>query len=302
MNKVAFLNFRRVPKNELERGGRNAANTKNTWTRNSNIGEADAEPGKLCPDCRKNIPLSRLWGNQSICQCGHHFRMSARDRIDILVDKGSFRELFPDVNAADPLSFPGYQDKLEIMRSKSSENEAVICGTAKIKKHECCLFIMEPNFMMGSMGSAVGEKITRVFEYASENRLSAVGFAVSGGARMQEGMLSLMQMAKTSAAVKKHSDAGLFYLSVLTDPTTGGVTASFALLGDIVIAEPGATIGFAGARVIEQTTRKSLPKGFQKSEFMLEHGFVDAVIPRNRHRAAIANLLRVHEAAYVSED
>jgi acetyl-CoA carboxylase carboxyl transferase subunit beta len=155
---------------------------------------------------------------------------------------------------------------------------------------------MEPYFMMGSMGTAVGERITRLFEYALEHRLSVVGFTVSGGARMQEGLYSLMQMAKTSGAVKRHADAGLFYLTVLTDPTTGGVTASFAMEGDIILAEPGATVGFAGARVIEQTTRKALPKGFQTAEFLLEHGFVDAIVPRSRQRELIARLLKTHAA------
>ena len=155
---------------------------------------------------------------------------------------------------------------------------------------------MEPYFMMGSMGSAVGERITRLFEYALEHRLSVVGFTVSGGARMQEGLYSLMQMAKTSGAVKRHDDAGLFYLTVLTDPTTGGVTASFAMEGDIILAEPGATVGFAGARVIEQTTRKALPKGFQTAEFLLEHGFVDAIVPRAEQQQLIARLLKMHAA------
>ena len=170
----------------------------------------------------------------------------------------------------------------------------MICGTAALEGQNCCLFAMEPYFMMGSMGSAVGEKITRLFEYATDHRLPVIGFTVSGGARMQEGLLSLMQMAKTSAAVKRHSDAGLLYVAVLTDPTTGGVTASFAMEADIILAEPGATVGFAGARVIEQTTRKSLPKGFQTAEFVLEHGFVDRIVPRAGQRQLLSELLRLH--------
>jgi acetyl-CoA carboxylase carboxyl transferase subunit beta len=160
---------------------------------------------------------------------------------------------------------------------------------------KCCLFVMEPYFMMGSMGSAVGEKITALFEYAVQHRLPVTGFTVSGGARMQEGLLSLMQMAKTSAAVKRHSDAGLLYISVLTDPTTGGVTASFAMEADIILAEPGATVGFAGARVIEQTTKKALPDGFQTSEFVLKHGFIDSIIPRFNQKKYLAGLLRMHD-------
>ena len=159
---------------------------------------------------------------------------------------------------------------------------------------ECCMFVMESYFMMGSMGTAVGEKITRIFEYATERMLPVVGFTVSGGARMQEGLFSLMQMAKTSGAVKRHSDKGLFYLTVLTDPTTVGVTASFAMEGDIILAEPGATVGFAGARVIEQTTGKALPTGFQTSEFILEHGFADAIVPRTKQREVISRLIRMH--------
>ena len=180
------------------------------------------------------------------------------------------------------------------MRTASGETEAVICGTAKIGGYACCLFVMEPYFMMGSMGSAVGEKITSLFEYAAEHRMPVVGYTVSGGARMQEGLLSLMQMAKTSAAVKRHSDAGLLYLAVLTDPTTGGVTASFAMEADIILAEPGATVGFAGARVIEQTTRKTLPKGFQKSEFVLEHGFIDGIVARSQQKKRLTELLKLH--------
>ena len=193
-----------------------------------------------------------------------------------------------------PLLFPGYQEKLDNVRSVSNEEEAVVCGTAKINGQSCCLFVMEPYFMMGSMGAVVGEKITSLFEYAAEKRLPVVGFTVSGGARMQEGLLSLMQMAKTSAAVKRHSDIGLLYVAVLTDPTTGGVTASFALEADIILAEPLATVGFAGARVIEQTTKKTLPKGFQTAEFLLDHGFIDQVVSRSGQKKLLGNILALH--------
>ena len=212
----------------------------------------------------------------------------------MITDKDSFHELYWEMKAENPLSFPGYQEKVETVRMASGEKEAVVCGTARIGKKKCCLFAMEPYFMMGSMGSVVGEKITSLFEYAVEHRLPVIGFTVSGGARMQEGLLSLMQMAKTSAAVKRHSDAGLLYVVVLTDPTTGGVTASFAMEADIILAEPGATVGFAGARVIEQTTRKSLPDGFQTSEFMQEHGFIDSIVARSNQRRYLAEILKMH--------
>lgn len=281
---MPFLNFLFQPKNELEQGGRSAAP----------VQADEREPEKICPNCHKSVPLSRLWAAQNVCDCGYHFRMGVRARLRGLVDRDSFSELFQDVRGGDVLSFPGYAEKLEQTRAASRETEAVVCGTAEIGGEPCCLFAMEPYFMMGSMGAAVGERITSLFEYAAERRLPVVGFTVSGGARMQEGLFSLMQMAKTSGAVKRHGDAGLFYLVVLTDPTTGGVTASFAMEGDVILAEPGATVGFAGARVVEQTTRKPLPKGFQTAEALLEHGFIDAIVPRSGQRETIALLLRVH--------
>ena len=280
---MAFIHFLQ-PRNKLEEGGRSAAP----------VQQDAGEPEKKCPNCRREIPLSRLWANDLVCSCGCHFRMKARQRIGMIAEKGSFRELYADVKAGNPLGFPGYQEKAETVRQISGEEEAVLCGTARIGREACCLFAMEPYFMMGSMGSAVGEKLTRLFEYATAHRLPVVGFAVSGGARMQEGLLSLMQMAKVSAAVKRHSDAGLLYIAVLTDPTTGGVTASFAMEADIILAEPGATVGFAGARVIEQTTRKSLPAGFQTSEFVLEHGFIDRIVSRSEQKQLLARLLAMH--------
>lgn len=280
---MAFINFMK-PKNKLEEGGRTTAP----------VQQDAGEPEKKCPNCRKDIPLSRLWANNLVCSCGYHFRMKARQRIQMIVDRDSFQELYADVKAGNPLNFPGYQEKAETVRQISGEEEAVICGTAQIGNENSCLFVMESYFMMGSMGSAVGEKITRLFEYATERRLPVIGFTVSGGARMQEGLLSLMQMAKTSAAVKRHSDAGLLYIAVLTDPTTGGVTASFAMEADIILAEPGATVGFAGARVIEQTTRKSLPSGFQTAEFVLEHGFIDRIVSRSEQKKLLSELLQMH--------
>ena len=281
---MALLNFLK-PKNQLEEGGRTSAPV-----------QRDAgEPEKNCPNCHKDIPLSRLWANELVCPCGYHFRMKARQRIQMIADKGSFRELYSNIKADNPLNLPGYKDQVENVRVASGENEAVVCGTATVGKQKCCLFVMESYFMMGSMGSAVGEKITTLFEYAVQHRLPVIGFTVSCGARMQEGLLSLMQMAKTSAAVKRHSDAGLLYIAVLTDPTTGGVTASFAMEADIILSEPGATVGFAGVRVIEQTTKKALPKGFQKSEFVLEHGFIDSIIPRSGQKKYLTELLKMHD-------
>ena len=277
------MNFLK-PKNELEKGGRAAAPFQ----------QDEGEPEKVCPNCHKSYPLSRILANNNTCMCGYHFRMNARQRIHFICDEGSFSELFDDIRSADPLNFPGYKKKLATVSASYGGKEAVMCGTARINGAECCIFVMDSYFMMGSMGTAVGEKITLLFEYAKERRMPVVGFTVSGGARMQEGLFSLMQMAKTSGAVKRHSDAGLLYITVLTDPTTGGVTASFAMEGDIILAEPGATVGFAGARVIEQTTGKSLPKDFQKAEFILKHGFADDIVPREKQKQMIGNLLKMH--------
>lgn len=285
---MALMNFLK-PKNQLEEGGRTAAP----------VQQDAGEPEKNCPNCHKDNPLSRLWANNLVCPCGYHFRMKARQRIQMIADKGSFHELFSNIKSDNPLNFPGYKDKLETVRVASGEKEAVVCGTAMIGKEKCCIFVMESYFMMGSMGSAVGEKITSLFEYAMQYRLPVIGFTVSGGARMQEGLLSLMQMAKTSAAVKRHSDAGLLYIAVLTDPTMGGVTASFAMEADIILAEPGAMVGFAGARVIEQTTKKSLPEDFQKSEFVLEHGFVDSIVQRSNQKKYLTEILKMHDGRVI---
>ncbi len=257
--------------------------------------EEFVEPTMTCPDCGFEVTASELKENHEVClKCGHHFRMNARQRVELIADKDSFKELYAGMESDNILDFPGYDDKLRSSKAKSGENEGVIVGEAAVGGHACVMFVMEPEFMMGSMGTVVGEKITRAFELATEKRLPVLGFTVSGGARMQEGILSLMQMAKTSGAVKRHSDAGLLYIVVLTDPTTGGVTASFAMEGDIILAEPGALVGFAGPRVIEQTIRKKLPKGFQTAEFLLDHGFVDAISPRSGQRDMLINLLALH--------
>ena len=270
----------RSPQNELEKGGKEAE---------------DAGIRNACPHCGALVALSDQQENLNVCPaCGYHFRIGPRERIAYLVDEDSFQELDGELMSRDVLGFPGYDQKLRNAKLASREKEGVVCGAARIGGEPCALFVMDPNFMMGSMGTVVGEKIARLFEYAAGHGLPVVGYTVSGGARMQEGILSLMQMAKVSAALLRHSQAGLFYLTVLTDPTTGGVTASFAMDGDIIMAEPGATIGFAGARVIEQTIRKKLPQGFQKAEFLLEHGFVDLIVPRGEQRETISRLLRFH--------
>ncbi len=249
-----------------------------------------------CPSCKKLILRDELIDNSMVCpSCSYYFRVGARQRIAMLTDKGSFQERDRDMISGNPLSFPGYQEKLKKAQISSGENESVVCGTALIGGYPCGIFAMDGNFMMGSMGSVTGEKITRLFEYATKHSLPVIGFCVSGGARMQEGMLSLMQMAKTSAAVKRHSDRKNLYISVFTDPTTGGVTASFAMEGDIILAEPGALIGFAGPRVIEQTINRTLPEGFQRSEFQLEKGFVDAIVERGKMRSYLKKLLMIHK-------
>ena len=281
---MPFLNFLFQPKNELESGGRSVAPV-----------QSDAsEPEKNCPNCHRDIPISTLWSNYNTCPCGYHFRMSARQRLHYLTDRESFTELFADVVTGDPLGFPNYAEKIETVRASSKEPEAVVCGTGRISGHPCALFLMEPYFMMGSMGMAVGEKVTRAFEYATKKKLPVIVFSTSGGARMQEGMMSLLQMAKTSAAVAKHDEAGLLYVSVMTHPTTGGVTASFAMLGDIQLAEPDALIGFAGPRVIEQTIGEKLPKGFQRAQFQYDHGFLDRIVDRREMRDTLSRILELH--------
>lgn len=248
-----------------------------------------------CPICKAIDTKRSVAKNKMVCpSCDYHYRINARTRIKAICDKGSFQELEMNIQTENPLNFPGYANKIESARAASGQMEGVVCGTATIRRQPCAVFVMDPQFMMGSMGSVVGEKITRLFEYATEHDLPVVGFTASGGARMQEGILSLMQMAKTSGAVHFHSDKGGLYITVLTDPTTGGVTASFAMLGDIILSEPNALIGFAGRRVIEQTTKKKLPEDFQRAEFLQDCGFVDAIVPRTELRATLERLLKQH--------
>ena len=247
-----------------------------------------------CNKCKKVI-YNKLLGEFKICPgCGGHFRISAPEMIGYIADPGSFEEHDAELVPTNPIKFPNYAKKIEELGEKLDIKEAVVTGRCTIGGQETMLCVMDSRFIMGSMGSVVGEKITRTFEAATENQLPIIIFTASGGARMQEGIISLMQMAKISAAVKRHSDAGLLYVSVLTDPTTGGVTASFAMLGDILIGEPDALIGFAGPRVIEQTIKQALPEGFQRAEFLKEKGFVDMVVERKDLKNIIARLSKLH--------
>ena len=259
---------------------------------------ADMMIGKWvkCDNCKEILYKEELHQNLSVCpNCGKHFRLSSRRRIKQIADEGTFQEIGKDIVTKDPLEFEGYLKKVESLREKTKIDEAVKCGTCEIEGEKAVLAVMDGNFLMGSMGSSVGERITLAIETAIEKKLPIIIFCVSGGARMQEGIVSLMQMAKTSAALAKLDEAGLLYISVLTDPTTGGVTASFASLGDIILAEPKALIGFAGPRVIEQTIKQKLPQGFQSSEFLLEHGFIDKIVERKDMKSTIAQLLRLHK-------
>lgn len=247
-----------------------------------------------CPSCKRTL-YTKDMGPEKVCPyCGYSFRISAWERLALTVDEKSFDEWDTDLITEDPLDFPGYKDKVQAMQEKTGLHEAVLTGQATIEGAPLAIGVMDSNFIMGSMGTVVGEKITRLFERAQAERLPVVIFTASGGARMQEGIASLMQMAKISAAVKRFSEAGLLYVTVLTDPTTGGVTASFAMEGDIILAEPQSLIGFAGRRVIEQTIKQELPEDFQKAEFLLEHGFVDKIVPRNELKAVILQILQLH--------
>ena len=266
--------------------------------RTKNLKAADMMIGKWvkCDQCKEIIYKDDLHKNLSVCpNCGKHFRLSARRRIKQIADEGTFEEIGQEIITQDPLKFDGYLKKVQSLKEKTKIEEAVKCGICEIEGNRAVLAVMDGNFLMGSMGEAVGERITISIEKAIEEKLPFVIFCVSGGARMQEGIVSLMQMAKTAAAVQKLNEAGLLYITILTDPTTGGVTASFASLGDIILAEPKALIGFAGPRVIEQTIRQKLPEGFQSSEFLLEHGFIDKIVERKDMKSTIAKLIELHK-------
>lgn len=248
-----------------------------------------------CPRCGRVEIAEDFEKNLKVCSsCGYHSRITAAERMQITVDNGSFCEYDKEMVSKNPISFPGYEAKLVALQAATGLRDAVVTGKCEIEGARCGIGVMDSTFMMASMGSVVGEKITRLFERATQQRLPVVLFTASGGARMQEGVVSLMQMAKTSGAVARHSDAGLLYITVLTDPTTGGVTASFASLGDIILAEPKVLVGFAGRRVIEGTIRQRLPDDFQSAEFLLDHGFVDSIVARHELRGVLARLLKLH--------
>ena len=248
-----------------------------------------------CPSCRAVHRRSELLTSGFFCpSCSAMLRIPARDRIRLLADEGSFAELNAGISSLDFLGFPGYREKIDKARAATGERSAVVTGVMRVEGQPCAVYAMDARFIMASMGAAVGEKITRLFEYATKMRLPVLGVTCSGGARMQEGIVSLMQMAKCSGAVRRHGDNGLLYMVLLTDPTTGGVTASIAMQGDIILAEPGALVGFAGRRVIEQTTGATLPPDFQTSEFLQNHGFVDMLLPRAEQKKTIGLLLRQH--------
>lgn len=254
-----------------------------------------AEAVVVCPKCKQEFKKAEVKNNLNVCMaCGYHYVISAERRVKNLVDQGSFKPLKCKVAFANPLDYPEYEEKIKSLQEKTGLEEAVYTGVGKIEGYEAVIAVMSSKFLMGSMGIAVGEKVTNAIEYADRKKLPLIIFTASGGARMQEGILSLMQMAKTSAVIERFNENGGLYISVLTHPTTGGVTASFATLGDITLAEPEALIGFAGPRVIEQTIGQKLPEGFQRSEFQQEHGFVDQIVPRDKMRETIAHILRLH--------
>jgi acetyl-CoA carboxylase carboxyl transferase subunit beta len=248
-----------------------------------------------CPHCQTVINIEDFEGRYKVCGgCNYHSRLTWQERLKLTADAGSFIEFDQNMDSKNPIDFPGYEGKIAGLQEECGTREAVVTGKASIQGFSAVIGIMDSRFMMGSMGSVVGEKITRAFEYAAGNRLPVVLFTASGGARMQEGIFSLMQMAKTSGAVARHNRAGGLYITVLTDPTTGGVTASFASLGDIIIAEPGVLVGFAGKRVIQDTIGQVLPDNFQSAEFIREHGFADMIVNRHELRDVLSRLIRLH--------
>ena len=249
-----------------------------------------------CPKCGQESLRKDVSGNLSVCPlCGYHFPIGAYYRLSTILDPGSFRELNAKLPAGDPLSFPGYREKQRAAQRKTGLSEAAVTATGTIGGRRCVVGVLDSRFLMGSMGTAVGEKVTCAAEYAARKKLPLIIFSASGGARMQEGIFSLMQMAKTAAAIQRFQRGGGLYISCFTHPTTGAVTASFASLGDFLLSEPGALIGFAGPRVIEQTIKEQLPEGFQRAEYLLSHGFLDRIVPRSEWRAVLSQLLALHE-------
>jgi len=279
--------FKKVRYSTVQRAGARREIPAGLWTK--------------CKGCGAVVYRTKIKENLNMCpECGYHYPLTARERIALLTDEGSFREMDAHLDSLDVLEFAGtgiYAEKLKASKEKTGLTEAVVCGAAALDGKPMALGVMDFQFLGGSMGSVVGEKVTRLAEYATRNRLPLVMVTASGGARMYEGMLSLMQMAKTAGAIAVHSDAGLPYIVIMTHPTTAGVTASYASLGDVIIAEPGALIGFAGPRVIQQTTKATLPEGFQTAEFLLEHGFIDRVVPRPELRRELSLLLQYFSGA-----
>ena len=256
-----------------------------------------------CPKCKKIMYTKELSENLNVCfNCDHHLSLTAYKRIEAISDEGTFKEFDKGMTSANPLDFPGYEDKIKKDQEKTGLDEAVVTGTAELGGIHYGVAVMDARFRMGSMGSVVGEKICRIIDYCTEHRLPFILFSASGGARMQEGIISLMQMGKTSVSLKRHSDAGLLYISYITNPTTGGVSASFASVGDINLSEPKALIGFAGRRVIEQTINEKLPDDFQTAEFLLEHGQLDKVVHRKEMRSTLESILKMHEGQEVNKD
>ena len=283
----------------------NAVETETQVAEDASKTEAEAAPEQtavtaeeevtVCPKCKQEFKKSAIKDNYNVCiACGYHYVVSAEKRVRLLVDPGTFKPLRCKVAFSNPLDMPEYEEKIERLQEKTGLEEAVYTGVGKIDGNEAVIAVMSSKFLMGSMGMAVGEKVTNAVEYADKKHLPLIIFTASGGARMQEGILSLMQMAKTSAAIEKFSEHGGLYISYQTNPTTGVITASLATLGDITLAEPDALIGFAGPRVIEQTIGQKLPDGFQRSEFQMAHGFVDQIVPRDKMREVISHILRLH--------
>ncbi len=270
-------------------------NTRNKVVHKNEKKEIPDNVFKSCDHCNASMPFVDLMNNYYVCdRCGHHLKITARERIRQIVDEATFQELDRQMTSNNRDGFVGYDEKLEKYKSATGLQEAVVCGVGRIDGYKCAIAIMDSHFMMGSMGAVVGEKITRTIEMAHKKHLPLLISCTSGGARMQEGIISLMQMAKTSAALKRFSDDGGLYITLLTNPTTGGVSASFAMLGDIIISEPNALIGFAGKRVIEKTINEVLPKEFQHAKFVQEKGFIDMIVERKDMKKTISDLLRLH--------
>ncbi|WP_300282451.1 acetyl-CoA carboxylase, carboxyltransferase subunit beta [Peptacetobacter sp.] len=304
INKIQLFKNKKDKKKKMEKENyaylpikdKNIKSEKNSILKNYNSNDIDNEFWIECKDCKEKIFKKDLENNFFVCpKCNKHMRMDVRDRINMITDKGSFVEINKENETIDPIKFPNYMEKVESYKNKTNESESVVTGICRINGMKSVLCVMNPNFMMGSMGSITGDKITYAFEYGAEHKMPVIICSASGGARMQEGMFSLMQMAKTSQAAGKLSEAGQIYISILTDPTTGGVAASFAMLGDIIISEPKTLIGFAGKRVVSQTIGKELPENFQTAEFMLEHGFLDMIVDRKNLKETLYKILYIHK-------